>query len=413
MIISKKSLEKCKALFDETEPNIESTKPTSQAGPSIPVAVEQDTERSDTRKGAEDRDKESSRAKRLKRPNLVGLNDSIERIFELKWSSPDLSFQLQDIDKSDLVEDPVYLVGHPASAHDSFTYFGRLRSLHMIDSSLAVTRDIDFHFDNESFTVIPTQLLRSDDSLSNELSSLQQSSCKNVLKYVVERLEASMTLSADDFSWVKMQLRWVALTLASMERRKPRDYLFSLFLGNIVVYSVLWRCSLYFHNRFDLSYFGDLKLNMVRCKHRGAGKVTAISHFSKRGSMSPLQRCSDILNLTWPLTVCFFSRKAIVADNPARPMVPLDSPVAVAADTSHSGRKIGKQSQYQFEVSDGWWWTSVVIDEGLLALFEKVCIYVHMYVCMRGVYNCCFAVYMYCIEPFEGRLQDSDLQRNF
>lgn len=376
VIISKRSLEKCKSLFHNTEPA--DMKPTRQVEPFILQAEEQDTKGSDFRKGADDRDEVTSRATRL-------FANSFERIIESKWSSPDSSFPFQDIDKFDLVEDPVFLVGHPAIAHDSYSYFRRLKSLSTIISSVVVTRDIDFPFDNESFTIAPIQLLRSDDSLTTELLLLRQSSCKNVLNYVVERLEVSMALSADDFAWVKMQLRWIAITLANLEQKKPREYLFGLFLGNIVVYSVLWRCSLYFHNRFDFQYFEYLKLDKVRYNHHGASKVTSISHFSKRGSMSPLQRCSDILNLTWPLTVCFFSRKAIVADNQARPLQ-LDSP-AVPADTTKSSRKMSKQSQYQFEVSDGWWWTSVMVDEGLLALFEKV-VYFH-YIMYVWFYNQC------------------------
>ena len=369
VIISKKSLEKCKALFDESTSSVEAMQLTRQVAlPSIRLFKEE-YNRWDVKNIVADQNEEYTAVKRLKSPPSEELSYSSEGVYDLKWSPQTLDFLLQDIDKTYLLEDPVFLVGHPAIAYDSFSYFGRLKSLSVIDSSVAVSRDIEFKFDNESFTLAPTALCGSDESLTADLSLLRQASCKNILKNIIDRLEASMTLSADDFNWVKMQLRWIALTLVSLERQKPRDYLFGLFLGNIVVFSVLWRCSLYFHTRFDYLYCENLKLEMVRRSPSRTRRVGAISHFSKRGSMSPLQRCSDILNLTWPLTVCFFSRNGIINDNRSRPMQD-DSPIASADKTPDE--KVVKQSKYQFEVSDGWWWTSVVIDEGLSALFEKV-----------------------------------------
>lgn len=80
---------------------------------------------------------------------------------------------------------------------------------------------------------------------------------------------------------------------------------------------------------------------------------SAQQHFRRRGAMSPLQRCCDIMCLVWPIVLC----------------------VSNSSSSSSSGSS-DKQEELSkcmsIELSDGWWWTSAVLDEELSRLLRKV-----------------------------------------
>jgi hypothetical protein len=95
---------------------------------------------------------------------------------------------------------------------------------------------------------------------------------------------------------------------------------------------------------------------------RSAGVVTPVMgshrsaqhHFRRRGAMSPLQRCCDIMCLVWPIVLC----------------------VSSSCSSSSSGSGVLEQGDLSkgilIELSDGWWWASAVLDEELSRLLRKV-----------------------------------------
>ena len=94
---------------------------------------------------------------------------------------------------------------------------------------------------------------------------------------------------------------------------------------------------------------------------RSAGLVTPMGshrsaqhHFRRRGAMSPLQRCCDIMCLLWPIVLC----------------------VSSSCSSSTSGTGVLEEGDLSkgmlIELSDGWWWASAVLDEELSRLLRKV-----------------------------------------
>lgn len=82
---------------------------------------------------------------------------------------------------------------------------------------------------------------------------------------------------------------------------------------------------------------------------------SAQHHFRRRGAMSPLQRCCDIMCLVWPIVLCVSSS---------------------CSSSSSSGTGVLEQEDLSkgilIELSDGWWWASAVLDEELSRLLRKV-----------------------------------------
>jgi hypothetical protein len=162
-------------------------------------------------------------------------------------------------------------------------------------------------------------------------------------------------LNASLLSWLSMQLRWVVWTLASYERRAPY-----LYFGKLLLLDKLQLCMLH---RLNV-YSGSRGLSTSNClvgscseqrQHvnpyvtpgtkapRVTGHVSAEKHFSTKGSMSPLQRCSDIACLVWPVVLCFATDASVVSGGSATHWV-----------------------------SDGWWWTRASLDVGLTQLLNNV-----------------------------------------
>ena len=85
---------------------------------------------------------------------------------------------------------------------------------------------------------------------------------------------------------------------------------------------------------------------------------TAAQHFAKRGAMSPLQRCTDIMCLVWPMVLCF-SASAL-------------SPITVGTRVAAATEQQRGSNTGSVRVTDGWWWTAVQLDTDLLDLLNTV-----------------------------------------
>jgi hypothetical protein len=116
--------------------------------------------------------------------------------------------------------------------------------------------------------------------------------------------------------WMKMQLRWIIWSFAAYERRNSGCY------GSLLTRENLQQTLM---ARY-LIYIG--KFN--RSNSQYTSKST--KHFSKTGSMSALQRCSDIATLLSPIIVVYSKND---------------------------------------EVTDGWWWTKVVLDDDLQSMKKQ------------------------------------------
>jgi hypothetical protein len=130
---------------------------------------------------------------------------------------------------------------------------------------------------------------------------------------------STVPLRPELHQWVTFQVQWVVWTLASYERKLPQLYLGVLLHMESVFLAVSARYSAYVH---ETEYVVGENAN---------------KRFKSKSSMSPLQRCSDIITLVWPLTLCL----AVLPHN-------------------------------RFQVTDGWWWTNAILDAELQALVKKV-----------------------------------------
>lgn len=146
-------------------------------------------------------------------------------------------------------------------------------------------------------------------------------------------------------------------------------------------------------------------------RKRSPGNLSAREHFKKRGSMSPLQRCSDIVFMVWPLVLVLSVRSSVkiasesdssrdvleiggqTTDNESRRAgshfnegihnnmrnrkiknVPpfLGDCISLKDITPVPGTIPGPPglSVRTYEVTDGWWWTKAVLDPELNRLVE-------------------------------------------
>ena len=113
--------------------------------------------------------------------------------------------------------------------------------------------------------------------------------------------------------WMQMQVRWIIWSFAAFERRNDGYY------GSLLTRENLQQALM---GRY-LIYIGKFS----RSNSQYISKST--KHFAKIGSMSALQRCSDIATLLSPLIVVYSKSD---------------------------------------EVTDGWWWTKVILDDDLQLL---------------------------------------------
>lgn len=208
--------------------------------------------------------------------------------------------------------------------------------------------------------------------------------------------------------WLRMQLRWVLWTLTGYERRSPDAYLGRLLHWDTVVDSIRSRLTTYAQPSGSAGSCATPRTNTIAdptaapssAKRRRPNMYNTVStalapppissaiagnapapcnkndvvgteqtlcgvlappsatgprrsaqqHFSKRGAMSPLQRCSDIACFVWPMVLCFAA--------------PPPSPAVTS----------GGVSTGILQLTDGWWWTKTQLDAGLLALYQMVCV---------------------------------------
>jgi hypothetical protein len=217
----------------------------------------------------------------------------------------------------------------------------------------------------------------------------------------------SVSLTGGDMrEWLDMQLRWIVWTFACRERRQPEAYLGKLLHWEVVRDCVKSRLLTYTQpsasapvapavphvagvrsacasTPYAVQTAGKKRrLNMynaitpltaavrpspttdtpvareacpesetVPCGPSatlGGPRRSAAQHFSKRGAMSPLQRCSDIACFVWPMVLCFSAPP------------PSSAPLQPVAGTT------------LLRVTDGWWWTTAQLDADLLTLYNAV-----------------------------------------
>jgi len=201
----------------------------------------------------------------------------------------------------------------------------RLKFVMMINSFNA--QNIDFDDDDK--------LVMVDD---NKSSLLQRAS-----EYILANGPFAFTvapINEDKYKWLGMQLRWIVWTLASYERKNPREYLGSLLTSENLFKLLNHRYTLY--NGCYRSVSTDVKtapkLGFAMDKSDLLNfllKSNSVRHFNRIGSQSSLQRCADIGVLLNPMILCF---------------------------SMHAG---------SYEVTDGWWWIKVVLDGDLVRLVEN------------------------------------------
>ncbi len=198
------------------------------------------------------------------------------------------------------------------------------------------------------------------------LARAQKSVGSWLIQQVLERLGAPNSADQEMRQWLNWQVKWVAWTLASAERRAP-DLNFGLYSERNIVDCVAWRFSVYSTSQSGASRSGAKATKRVvfevdaassgqpsaKCAKYGRSPsalqrpppsrrrhVDAATHFAQRGSMSPLQRCSDIRCLLGPVTVC------VAVDDST------DTPCC--------------------EATDGWWWVRLSLDDELLRRVKQV-----------------------------------------
>jgi hypothetical protein len=217
----------------------------------------------------------------------------------------------------------------------------------------------------------------------------------------------SLSLTGGDMrEWLSMQLQWIVWTFASRERRQPEAYLGKLLHWEVVRDCLKSRLLTYTQpsasapvapaiphaagvrsagastpyavqtagkkrrlNMYNAvtpltaavrpSPTTDTPLAREACPESetvpcgpsatlGGPRRSAAQHFSKRGAMSPLQRCSDIACFVWPMVLCFSAPP------------PSSAPLQPVAGTT------------RLRVTDGWWWTTTQLDADLLTLYNAV-----------------------------------------
>jgi hypothetical protein len=217
----------------------------------------------------------------------------------------------------------------------------------------------------------------------------------------------SVSLTGGDMrEWLNMQLQWALWTFASRERRQPEAYLWKLLHWEMVRDCLKSRLLTYTQpsasapvapaipnaagvrsagastpyavqtagkkrrlNMYNAvtpltaavrpSPTTDTPLAREACTESetvpcgpsatlGGPRRSAAQHFSKRGAMSPLQRCSDIACFVWPMVLCFSA------------LPPSSAPLQPAAGST------------RLRVTDGWWWTTAQLDADLLTLYNTV-----------------------------------------
>ena len=135
-------------------------------------------------------------------------------------------------------------------------------------------------------------------------------------------------------AWLAMQVRWVTWTLATWERRNTERYLEVALTAENVQNAVHYRFLIYTRQMAGSVFEGQ-----------PCSRSSAARHFATRGAMSPLQRCTDIAQLLWPITVCFSEMDSVDSESSA--------------------------PKKTFQVSDGWWWTVVTLDAELAELVRS------------------------------------------
>ena len=162
-------------------------------------------------------------------------------------------------------------------------------------------------------------------------------------------------------NWLQFQFRWIIWTLASLERKCPSNYFSKLLIKENVLSLVGYRYALYTH---DTSLQERLTVN---AQHKiyptyrnrgcggggGVGSGNSIKKFKSKSTMSPLQRCTDIATLVWPVCVCI----CISSHNN-------NSKTNTNTNTNNNDRIIS--------ITDGWWFTKACVDNEIFKLIENV-----------------------------------------
>jgi hypothetical protein len=126
----------------------------------------------------------------------------------------------------------------------------------------------------------------------------------------------SSEMTPDLWNWTVMNVRWVIWTLAAHERRHTAQYYTGGFqyqstrlltLSNVMD-CILYRIAKYTNN----CKFFSTTIKSATATATATETAPVDKRFWRKGNlhnMSPLQRCSDVCMLLWPLVLCIAIRR--------------------------------------------------------------------------------------------------------
>ena len=198
--------------------------------------------------------------------------------------------------------------------------------------------------------------------VKNSQLSWDQNTTMNHKKYTATNLireKLHHYIKSDrDVMWIGMQVRWVIWTLAAKERYNLQSY-----LGRLLTFQGVYDCVCHRYRVYSRQNpFTPMSL-------MDSVEQSNNARFTKSGSMSPLQRCTDIQTLVWPIVVC----------------------VSIQGTTNTDGQRIRSDGEdvpqrpvklprtgVSIECTDGWWWTKTLLDTELEMRVQQACLYEFM-----------------------------------
>ena len=176
----------------------------------------------------------------------------------------------------------------------------------------------------------------------------------DTVAFIEAQTSVQVNGNVEQLQCVQSLVRWVVWTLAAHERRQPKLYLGSLLTADNVRRAVLFRFLTYQRDlpRLTQIFSGEERALLARsnavkyfCQDitppaKGTSKISTTKR-RVATRLSPLQRCTEIQQVVWPLCLVFS-----VSDN----------------------RVSDSSSAKSMFVTDGWYWTPVEVDVELLNL---------------------------------------------
>jgi preprotein translocase subunit SecG len=188
---------------------------------------------------------------------------------------------------------------------------------------------------------------------------VSSSNFDKITSQLIDQILTRNSPSQVNKNWLQFQFRWIIWTLASLERKYPFRYFGKLLIKENVLSLIGYRYALYTH---DTSLQERLTVNAQHVIYPtfrsrgsgvsgGVGSGNIIKKFKSKSTMSPLQRCTDIATLVWPVCICI----CISSHN---------SNTNTNTNTNNNDRIIS--------ITDGWWFTKACVDNEILKLIDNV-----------------------------------------